>query len=169
MATVVALSPSPGTSKQTKAHFSCLGRRAVALRESLFAGGRRPLARRYADREGARRDRATEVCSRRAAGVASPPSAVLRVARPNVEVVERLQHLVRVTVAAPSFPTSTPAAKFAMTAASAGVPPAASIAARYAVTVSPAPTTSYTSRADGRHARHLAVARRSAPSRARRA
>ncbi len=31
------------------------------------------------------------------------------------------------TVAAPSFPTSTPAAKFAMTAASVGVPPAARI------------------------------------------
>ena len=34
------------------------------------------------------------------------------------------------TVAAPSFPTSTPAAKFATTAASAGLPPAARMAAR---------------------------------------
>src|SRR5512138_903955 len=51
------------------------------------------------------------------------------------------------TVAAPSLPTSTPAAKFAMIAASVAEPPAASVSARYAVTVSPAPTTSYTSRA----------------------
>src|SRR5262249_11052453 len=47
-----------------------------------------------------------------------------------------------VTVAVPTFPTTTPAAWFASTVASSSVPPAPSASAHVATTVSPAPVTS---------------------------